>query len=69
MVRVPFTLEHAKAALEMVDARMPPNGEKNQQFKDSAIWQAVLALSSDYRVHLVTNDRAFLLNRGDPSKV
>jgi hypothetical protein len=67
-VRVPFTLEHAKAALEMVNARMPPNGEKNQQFKDSALWQAVLTLSSDYCVHLVTNDRAFLLDRGDPSK-
>lgn len=68
MVRVPFTLEHAKAALEMVNAKMPPNGEKNQQFKDSALWRAVLTLSSDYCVHLVTNDRAFLLDRGDPSR-
>ncbi|HUT92301.1 MAG TPA: PIN domain-containing protein [Thermoguttaceae bacterium] len=67
LVRVPFTLEHARAALEMVNAKVAPNGEKNQQFKDSAIWQAVLALSSDYCVHLVTNDRAFLLNRNDPS--
>ncbi len=68
VVRVPFTLEHAKAALAMVNAKLPPNGEKNQQFIDSAIWQAVLTLSSEYRVHLVTNDRAFLLNRGDPSQ-
>lgn len=65
-IRVPFTLEHAKAALDMVNARVPPNGEKNQQFKDSAIWQAVLTLTSDYRVHLVTNDRAFLLDRSNP---
>lgn len=67
-VRVPFTLEHAKAALDMVNAKVPPNGDKNQQFKDSAIWQAVLTLSSDYCVHFVTNDRAFLLDRADPSK-
>ena len=68
LVRVPFTLEHARAALEMVNAKVAPNGEKNQQFKDSAIWRAVLALSSEYCVHLVTNDRAFLLDRGNPSK-
>lgn len=68
MVRVPFTLEHAKAALEMVNAKLPPNGDKNQQFKDSAIWQAVLTLSSEYSVHFVTNDRAFLLDRANPSK-
>lgn len=67
LVRVPFTLEHARGALEMVNAKVAPNGEKNQQFKDSAIWQAVLALSSDYCVRLVTNDRAFLDNRNDPS--
>lgn len=68
LVRVPFTLEHAKAALDMVNAALPPNGPQNQQFKDSAIWQAVLALSQEYTVHLITNDRAFLLNRNDPSK-
>ena len=68
LVRVPFTLEHSKAALDMVNAKVPPNSEKNQQFKDSAIWQAVLAISSEYSVHLLTNDKAFLLNRDHPSK-
>jgi hypothetical protein len=68
ILRVPFTLEHAKEALDMVDARVPPNGPKNQQFKDSAIWQAVLSLCGEYRVHLVTNDRAFLIDRDDPTK-
>lgn len=67
LVRVPFTLEHARAALDMVVAKLPPNGSQNQQFKDSAIWQAVLDLSSRYNVHFITNDRAFLLDRTDPS--
>src|SRR6476660_2838369 len=44
IVREPFSVEHAKAALEMVNAKLPPN-DKNQQFKDSAIWQATLSLS------------------------
>lgn len=68
LVRVPFTLGHAKAALVMVNAKLPPNGSQNQQFKDSVIWQAVLTLSQEYTVHLITNDRAFLLDRNDPSK-
>jgi hypothetical protein len=68
LVRVPFTLEHAKAALDMVSAKLPPNGPKNQQFKDSAIWQAVLALSGEYTVHLITNDRGFLREPGNPSQ-
>ena len=38
--RVPFTLEHAKAALQMVNAKVAPNSDEDQQFKDSAIWQA-----------------------------
>ena len=68
LVRVPFTFEHAKAALNMVIAKLPPNSRKNQQFEDSAIWQAVLTLSQDYTAHLVSNDRAFFLDPDDPSK-
>src|SRR5262245_40313303 len=68
LARVPFTFEHAKAALNMVIAKLPPNGPRNQQFKDSAIWQAVLTLSREHTVHLVSNDRAFLLDGGDSSK-
>jgi PIN domain len=61
--RIPFTIEHAKAALEMVDQELPPNGPKQQQFKDSAIWQAVLDLSRDYDVVFITSDKAFFRNR------
>jgi hypothetical protein len=67
LVREPFTVEHAKAALAMVNAKLPPNGEKNQQFKDSAIWQSVLSLSMRYSTMLVTNDKAFFRER-DPAK-
>lgn len=68
IVRVPFTLEHATTALDMVNAEVPPNGPKNQQFKDSAIWRAVLDLARHYHVYFVTNDRAFLRDPKEPSK-
>ena len=68
LVRVPFTFEHAKAALNMVIAKSPPNMPRDQQFKDSAIWQAVLTLSRDYTVRLLSNDRGFLVDRSDPTK-
>lgn len=67
LVREPFTFEHAKAALIMVNSKLPPNGDKDQQFKDSAIWQAVLALSGRYSTAFITNDKAFFQNR-DPKK-
>jgi len=67
LIREPFTVEHAKAALAMVNSKLPPNGEKNQQFKDSAIWQAVLALSLRYSTVLLTNDKAFFRDK-DPAK-
>ncbi len=64
--RVPFTLEHAKSALKRVDEGTPPNGEKNQQFKDSAIWEAILSLlRENYEVHFVTEDKGFFKNRND----
>lgn len=67
LVREPFTFAHATAALEMVSAKLPPNGEQNQQFKDSALWQATLGLSIRYTAVLLTNDKGFFCNR-DPLK-
>ena len=66
LTREPFTLEHAKAALEMVAPEMQPNGE-DRQFKDSAIWQAVLALSLRHSTVLLTNDKSFFRDK-DPVK-
>ncbi len=42
------------------------NGKKNQQFKDSAIWEAILSLlREDYEVHFVTEDKGFFMNRNE----
>lgn len=64
---IPFTLEHAKAALARVNDEIPPNGPKNQQYKDSAIWEAILELAQSHTVHFVTTDKGFFQDR-DPSK-
>jgi predicted nucleic acid-binding protein len=61
--RVPFTFPHARGALTRVLEETPPNGYKDQQFKDSAIWEAVLELSKDGEVHFVTKDKAFFVDR------
>lgn len=63
LIRVPFTIEHARAALRRVNEEMPPNASKNQQFKDSAIWEAILELAATCRVHFVTGDRGFYQGR------
>jgi hypothetical protein len=51
----------------MVNGKLPPNGDKNQQFKDSAIWQAVLSLSDRFMVALITADKGFFESR-DPAR-
>lgn len=61
--RTPFTLDHAKAALKRVMDETPPNGYKNQQFKDSAIWEAILDLARAGDVDFVTEDSAFFNDR------
>ncbi len=58
-VRVPMTLAHAQSALGRVNDETPPNSLKNQQFKDSLIWEAVLDLGSRYDIHFVTKDGGF----------
>jgi hypothetical protein len=65
--RVPFTFEHARGALKRLLEETPPNASKNQQFKDSAIWEAVLELSRKGTVNFVTEDKAFFVDR-DPKK-
>jgi hypothetical protein len=44
MIKVPFTLVHAKSAFKKILLDMPPNSPKNQQFKDSAIWEGILSI-------------------------
>jgi hypothetical protein len=61
--RVEFTLKHAKSALKRVIEKSQPNGDKDQQFKDSAIWEAILSLLDSYIVYFITNDRHFFNGR------
>ena len=61
--RVPFTFAHASGALARVLDETPPNRSKDQQFKDSAIWEAILELAESGEVHFVTEDKAFFVDR------
>ncbi len=63
LVRVPFTHEQARSALNRVILKAPPSGENNEQFRDCCIWDAALFAASDRPVHLVTGDSAFYENR------
>ncbi|WP_132978500.1 PIN domain-containing protein [Thiobaca trueperi] len=59
LIRIPFTLEHAKSALHRVNQNRPPSSTKRQQFKDCAIWEAALDLGREYDIFLVSNDGDF----------
>jgi hypothetical protein len=59
IIRVPFTLSHAKAALGRVNSSVPPSLTKKQQFKDSAIWEAAVELGSEYDILMVSEDGDF----------
>lgn len=63
IIDVSFSKEHASSALDRVIEGTPPNGPKNQQFKDSAIWEAILELAKSYNVHFITSDGNFFKDR------
>ena len=63
--RLPFTHEHARGALERIIQKLPPNGPDREQFRDSAIWEAVLECARTEAVHFVTEDKDFFRHR-DP---
>jgi len=58
-----MTLEQVRGALRRVNGETPPNGPKNQQMKDSLLWEACLTLSEDSRIIFVTSDSGFYLDR------
>lgn len=62
ILRVPFTLEDAVASLDRVNDDQSPFSS-GQQFKDAAIWEAVLRLANDHVVHVVSADRAFFASK------
>jgi len=57
--RIPFSIEHAKSALNRVITKTRPSGDNNEQFRDCCIWEAVLELARERQVHFITNDFAF----------
>ncbi|MBA2280461.1 MAG: DUF4935 domain-containing protein [Acidimicrobiia bacterium] len=67
VLRVGFTEQHARGALDRVIDGTPPNAPKNQQFKDSAIWEAALEVASARdRLDLLTADNGFYRDPGSP---
>ena len=63
LLRVPFTHDHAKAALQRVIRKSPPCGDNNEQFRDCCIWEASVSMARDRVVHLVSADSAFYQSR------
>jgi hypothetical protein len=61
--RIGWTPEHVESALKRVIDELPPNGSKNQQFKDSLIWEAVCQLADIAPVHFLTRDKGFFEQR------
>jgi len=58
-----INIDEVRRALVRVNAEAPPNGPKNQQMKDSLLWEACVTLANDHRVILVTGDKAFYSDR------
>ena len=54
-----MSIDEVRRALARVNAEAPPNGPKNQQMKDSLLWEACVTLTNDHRVIFVTGDNAF----------
>ncbi|MFY0990608.1 PIN domain-containing protein [Halomonas sp. C05BenzN] len=60
---VPFSMKSAEHALSALISSQPPNGHKDQQFKDSVVWADCLQLLDQDDVALVTGDKGFYHDR------
>ncbi|MGB8198253.1 MAG: hypothetical protein WCF33_00915 [Pseudonocardiaceae bacterium] len=58
-----MSIDEVRRALVRVNADAAPNAPKNQQMKDSLLWEACVTLADDYRVIFVTGDNAFYSGR------
>jgi hypothetical protein len=63
LIRIPFTQDQAKSALQRVITKAPPSGKNNEQFRDCCIWHAAVSMATGRVVHLVSSDTAFYENR------
>ncbi len=59
VLEVPASDRHFISAGRMVLSGLAPNAKGSQQFKDCLLWQAVLDLTNDHEVLLVTSDGGF----------
>lgn len=59
--RIPIKLEHTKAAIDRLIKDLPPNAPKNQQFKDSLIWESLKELAKKFKIYFISNDNGFYL--------
>ena len=62
-IDIPFSLEAARSSFLKIINKEPPNGEKNQQFKDGMIWSHCVDLLESDDVIFVTTDKAFYMDR------
>jgi hypothetical protein len=63
IIRPEVTLRQVRSSLRRINDESPPNGPKNQQAKDSLLWEACIDLTAEYEVLLVTADGGFYRDR------
>ena len=63
ITRVKIEDEHLRSSLNMLIEKVPPNSDKNQQYKDCVIWQQSKSLLKNDNVIFITNDNGFYENR------
>ncbi|OKP83731.1 PIN domain-containing protein [Paenibacillus sp. P32E] len=63
IIKIPLTLQQARKALMKTIDEIPPNAYKNQQYKDSCIWEAIMDLAKEHKVYFITQDKGFFENR------
>ena len=57
--QIPFNVDVARSSMMKTLRKIPPSGEKNEQFRDGVIWAHCLELISEGDVYLVSEDRDF----------
>ena len=62
-IRPELSLLQVRSALKRINDESPPNGPKNQQAKDSLLWEACVELSAQHVVLFVTFDGGFYRDR------
>jgi PIN domain len=63
LLEIPLSLESARSSFLKVVDKIPPNKDKDQQFKDGVIWADCVRLLETADVYLVTEDKGFYKGR------